>query len=184
MDRRTTYSLMARKQIGTRGLEDLGIRYAQLRMVLGGKKDGERMIHSAQEYASKLLEKCGLKYTPVSPNQESCYSHLIGNDLGGAINKFYRRMIRDLEALGYLRLVTIQHRVIVENLLTLLLAREAALNGDKRRFLRIVPRLQKLNANVVGILKLHLYSAASSDVNASSSSRRSSSTALEPQHPS
>jgi len=175
---------MARKQIGTRGREDLGIRYIQLRAILGDKNDGEGMIHSAQEYASKLLEKCGLKHTPVSPNQESRYSHLIGNDLGGAINKFYRRMIQDLEALGYLPFLMVQHRVIVENLLALLMAREAGLNGDKRRFYRIVPRLQEINANLVGILRLHLYPATSSDINISSSSRRSSSAAREPQHPS
>jgi len=155
MDRRTTYSLMARKQIGTRGREDLGIRYIQLRAILGDKNDGEGMIHSAQEYASKLLEKCGLKHTPVSPNQESRYSHLIGNDLGKAIKKLYAKMNRDL--VDWLPLMTIRHQETVENLLALMLGREAHLTGDKRRFSRIVPQLKKANPDIIHILSLHLY---------------------------
>jgi len=163
MDRRGMLSLMARNHVGNLGSENLGLRYLELRKILGndGKKAGEQAVHTAQEYASKLLEKCGLKYTPVSPNQESRFSHIIGDDLGRAINKFYRKMSKDLAQLGYLPLLTIQHGKIVENLLVVLLAREANLNNDKRRYRRVVPLLTKANLDIIRALSLHLYSQPS-----------------------
>jgi len=181
MDRRTTYMLMARKQIGTRGREDLGVRYTQLRAILGDKNDGERMLHSAQEYASKLLEKCGLKYTPVSPDQESRLSHIYGNDLGRLIRKFYGKLISDLSHLGYLPFVTIKHSEIVENMLALMLVREAILNNDRRRYYRIAPHLRRLRPDTMQVLTLHLY--PKSHVNASSPSRMSTLTVSEAPSP-
>jgi len=156
MNRRTLLTLMAKNHVGTKGREDLGIRYCELQRILGNsKKTSEQAIHTAQEYASKLLERCGLKYTAESPGQESRFSHIIGDDLGKAIKKLYAKMNRDL--VDWLPLMTIRHQETVENLLALMLGREAHLTGDKRRFSRIVPQLKKANPDIIHILSLHLY---------------------------
>mgnify|MGYP001070811037 CR=1 FL=1 len=183
MDQRTMYLLMAKNQVGSYGCEGLGFRYGELRKILGKTKKSSD-LHTAQEYASRLLEKCGLKHTPSSPNQESRFSHIIGNDLGRVIRRFYRKMMADLAQLGYLPLVTIHHQEIVQNLLAALLAREAILNNDLRRYYRVAPQLQRLNADVMGILGRQLYPSMGKKVNASSPSRRSSSNAPKAQCPS
>jgi len=60
--------------------------------VISGLANEKDVEAPALAHASKILEENGLKYTAVSPNQESRLSHIIGEDVGTIIRKYYRWM--------------------------------------------------------------------------------------------
>lgn len=160
MDRRTMFTLMANNHVGVRGRENLGLRLRELQKVLSN--NGWK--HPAQECASELLERFGLKYTSSSSTQESRLSHIMGDSLGGLIDRFYAKMKEDLEQSGYAPFVSIRHREIVENLLALMLGREAYLNNDRRRFDRIIPHLRLADSTSIELLRRHIFASRMTNV--------------------
>jgi len=155
------YELYANNIVGDQGRVNMPARANKLLQACADKDRFTELVHPALEYGSYLLERLGYRSGEPKPcvrvplnllkhrgsaraanssGQESGLGYVVGEDLGVKIRSFYKRLLSDLEALGYIANngqkfspFSIESEVVVENLLMALLLKEKIFTGDDRR---------------------------------------------------
>ena len=121
-------------------------RYNDLREILDSGNGMDDLVKPTLQALSNLLKRLGLRSTPKSPDQESPYSDIIGDEAGRVTRLFFRRAREKLESVGLLSdgngedsfgLFSVRSDLFAENLLAWLLTKEARLNHDDRRWMTV-----------------------------------------------